>query len=122
MSDHRSTNRWQINRQVKIKLAGAESYADCFVRDINLKGAQISLAIKLPKDTFQRLSLLLTDDFVLNVEVWVVWQKTIEERNVYGLYFSKIQDSDKERIYQFIRQYFSGQLKQQWWQDQDKKN
>ena len=117
MSEHRFCNRWQINWQAKIKLEGAEVPAVCPIRNINLKGAQVSLAMKLPKDTFMRLSLVLSDDFILNVEVWVVWQKAIEVRNVYGFYFSKIHDSDKEKIYQFVRRNSPKLIDEQWWED-----
>lgn len=120
MTERRRLNRWQANKETKVKLEGAEALAKCSLRDINLKGAQISLAMKLPKDTFLKLSLVLSEDFILNVEAWVVWQKTIDGYYVYGIYFSCINDADKEKIYQFVRRYFPEQLAQQWWKGLEK--
>ena len=108
--DRRKNTRWEIERQVKIQLAGAEKCADCLIKDLNLKGIQVALSMKLPKDAFMRMSFFLADDFVLHVEAWVAWHKTLDEHNLYGLVFSKIQDSDREKIYRFLRRDFAGQL------------
>lgn len=115
MQERRRFIRWQIARQAKVKLQGAENFANCQVKDINFKGVQISLGMKLPKDTFLKLCLALSDEFAINTEIWVVWHKSIIETNTYGLYFSKISDADKEKIYQFIRSNFPEELNKQWW-------
>ncbi len=115
MTERRQLNRWQVDKEAKVKLEGAEAPASCSLKDINLKGAQISLAMKLPRDAFLKLNLVLTADFILNVEVWVVWHKGIDGYNIYGFYFSKIEDQDKDKIYQFIRKFYPQQLAQQWW-------
>lgn len=117
MQDRRRFVRWQIDKPAKVKLEGAQVFSDCMVKDINLKGLQIAWGLKLQKDTFVKLSVILSDEWALNVEVWVVWQKSIEGYNIYGLYFSKIFDSDKEKIYQFVRKYFPEQINKQWWQE-----
>lgn len=116
MPERRSFARWQVNRPAKIKLDGAESYAHCNVKDINLKGAQIHLRLKLPKDTFLKFELVLVEGFVLNLEAWVVWQKRINENYLFSLYFTKIKDTDKEKIYQFVRRYCAGEINKKWWQ------
>jgi hypothetical protein len=114
--DRRSFVRWGVGRPAKIKLDGAESYANCNIKDINLKGTQIHLKFKLPKDTFLKFKLVLAEDFILNLEGWVVWQKRIEENYIFGLYFTKINDSDKEKIYQFVRRYCANEINRKWWQ------
>ncbi len=116
MTERRRLNRWQVNREARLKLEGAVAPASCSLKDINFCGAQVALAMKLPKDVFLKLSLSLSEGLTLNVEVWVVWHKTIDGHNIYGFYFSKINDADKEKIYQFIRLNFSDQLAKQWWQ------
>jgi hypothetical protein len=108
--------RWQIEQEAKVKLEGAQEYAHCTISDISFMGTKISLALKLPKDTFLRLKIVLREGFILNVEVWVAWQRTIDGHNVYGLYFTKIKDPDKEKIYQFIRSNFPEQMNGKWWQ------
>lgn len=120
MQERRGIPRWQIDRQTKLKLEGAEAFAKCQLKDISFRGLQIALGIKLPKDTFLKLSLVLAEECILNVEAWVVWQKSIEVMNVYGLYFSRIRDADKEKIYQFLRRDFPGQLSQRWWPEKIK--
>jgi len=108
--------RWQIEQEAKVKLEGAQEYAHCTISDISFMGTKISLALKLPKDTFLRLKIVLREGLILNVEVWVAWQRTIDGHNVYGLYFTKIKDPDKEKIYKFIRSNFPEQMNGKWWQ------
>jgi len=118
--DRRKLARWQVNKEARLTLEGAEACAGCAVKDINLKGAQISLAMKLPTDTFLRLALILTEDCALNLEAWVAWQKTINGHYIYGIYFTRLQDVDKEKIYQFVRRHFPKQLTQKWWRGIEK--
>lgn len=114
--------RWQINRQAKIKLEGEADFADCRLMDISLKGMQVSLAQKLPKDKFLKLSIALSYEFSLDIEAWVAWHKIIDGHNLYGLYFDKISDSNKDKICQFMRVNHAQDLDKQLWQDkiQDK--
>lgn len=117
MQIKRRFNRWQIKQEAKIKLEGAVEYARCTINDISFLGAKISLPLKLPKDTFLKLKIVLQESFILNVEAWVAWQKTIDGTNVYGLYFTKINDPDKERIYHFVYEGFPEQLVSKWRQE-----
>ncbi len=114
--DRRGCCRWCVNKQVKIKLPGAENFALCQLKDINFKGTQISLGLKLPKDTFLALHVILPDENALQIEAWIVWHRTIDSRNIYGLYFSRISDADKEKLYQLVRKSCPEQLSKQWWQ------
>lgn len=116
MNERRGCFRWQINQQARVRLEGTQAFANCHIKDINLKGLQISLVLKLPKDTSLRLSLFLAEGFILDIEAWVVWHKTIMEANIYGLYFTRVKDQDKEKIYEFVRRYYSEQINRQWWQ------
>jgi len=116
MYDRRRLNRWQLGKQAKIRLEGQEDFADCYVSDLNLKGLRLICAQKLERDKYAQFTLELDKEFSFEVEVWVAWHKAMEGRQIYGLYFSKIKDSDKERIYQFIQRYFPAKIKQLWWQ------
>lgn len=117
MNERRIVPRWQINRQAKVKLEGAECFSDCQIRDINLKGLQICLGLKLQKDSFLKLCISLAEDYILDIETWVVWHKTIGDSNTYGLYFTRIKDNDKEKIYRFVYKFCPEQIKRQYWQD-----
>ncbi|MFC1674979.1 PilZ domain-containing protein [Candidatus Omnitrophota bacterium] len=117
MQEQRRFTRWFTKWQAKLELEGEAGPVECMVRDINYKGVQISSAVKLPADTFLRLTLALTEEFVIDdAEVWVVWHKAIMGKNLYGLYFAKIKDKDKEKIYRFVFKYFPKQVHQQTWQ------
>lgn len=115
MPERRRFVRWKINKDLKLKLEGAQNYADCTVNDISLAGCKISLRLKLQKDTFLKLSIVLSDDSAITIEAWVAWHKTIDGFNSYGVYFSKIRDGDKEIIYQFIRRNFPHLMANQLW-------
>ncbi len=117
MEQRRKLSRWQINRQAKIKLEGAQAFADCQIKDINLKGLQISLGMKLPRDSFLKFCIFFAQDCVLDIEAWVVWHKTILDTNTYGLYFTRVRDNDKEKIYRFVHKYCPEQIKRQYYPD-----
>lgn len=118
MHDRRAIKRWKISWQAKIKLEGAMAFIDCSIIDLSFKGFQAALAPKLPTDAFLKLSLILASDCaVKEIEVWVAWHRKIQSLNLYGFYFSRIKDEDKEKIYRFMRGHFSGLFHSQWWQD-----
>jgi hypothetical protein len=91
-------------------------FYDCTVSDLSLKGCRVSLTEKLPQNKRFKLTLVLSDDCSLDVEAWVAWHKTVEEYNIYGIYFARIRDSEREKIYQLIRRDFSEQVNKQWWE------
>lgn len=115
MQERRSCTRWQTNRSAEVKLEGALAYAHCVVNDINFKGMRISLKQHLTLDKFLKMTIMFSEGFCFDVEVWIVWHKRVMETEMYGFYFSRIKDSDKEKIYQFIRRYFAKQMAKQWW-------
>jgi len=117
MHVQRRFTRWQIRNEAKVRLEGAEATVGCMVNDISFNGIQIAIAQKLPKDTTLRMNVMLSDGSALELDVWVVWHKQVGSQNVYGLYFTKIKDQDKERIYKFMRSYFPHELNKQWWKD-----
>lgn len=118
MHDRRRCIRWQIDRQAQVTLEAAPSPVACIIHDINFKGARIFLKEELSLDKPLKLNIELSREFnSFELEAWVAWHKTIDGYNLYGLYFTKIKDLDKEKIYQFIREYFPEKINQQWWKD-----
>lgn len=115
LAERRRFVRWRINKNLKVKLEGAQNCANCVVNDISLTGCKISLGFRLQKDTFLKLTIVLSDESDITIEAWVAWGKTIDCLNCYGIYFSKIKDGDKEKIYQFIRCNFPHLLTSQLW-------
>ena len=110
MQERRRFMRWQINRQAKFRLEQAVQEAFCQIKDINYKGAQIVINTKLPEDVAFRLNLKLSQECSFEAEVWVAWRKVISGVNHYGLYFSKIKDADKNKIYDFVYTFFPNDL------------
>jgi len=119
--ERRQVPRWDINKDTEIKLQGALNFAECRLGDISFKGLRISLAMKLPKDAFLKVVMVLTEEQILELEIWVVWHKTMDGRNVYGCYFSGISEADKEKIYKYIHKYCPDQLRKQQWRGIKKK-
>jgi len=115
MQIHRRCVRWQINKKAQIELAG--EFTECVILDMGFNGARISLERKLAHDAFLKLNINLSADLNFQVEAWVAWHKSREGINLYGIYFAKIRDTDKERIFKFIRNNFPQQVNKEWWKD-----
>ncbi|MFH0855263.1 MAG: PilZ domain-containing protein [Candidatus Omnitrophota bacterium] len=102
MQERRKLARWLAGRQVKIKLENKDCAVACYLKDINFSGMQIILVPRLAVSRYIKFELALSEDFTLKSEAWVAWQKEIEGHNVYGLYFTKLRESDKDGIYKFV--------------------
>ncbi|MDD5465796.1 MAG: PilZ domain-containing protein [Candidatus Omnitrophica bacterium] len=113
MGERRKLARWQVNQHAALKLEQAAEELFCQIKDINSKGARITLNTKLPQDSRLKMSLRLSENYAVEAEVWVAWHKVINGINHYGLYFSRIKDADKDKIYKFINRYRSNGLKQE---------
>jgi hypothetical protein len=102
MLERRTLTRWQINKRAVFKLAKATEDLYCQIKDINPGGAQVVLYTKLPQDVSFKMQLRLSEDYTIEAKVWVSWHKLINGTNHYGLYFSGIEEVDKDKINQFI--------------------
>lgn len=121
MQLRRRSVRWQLDCEAGLEFKGNASGVNCVLHDISYNGARISLDEKLARDTILEIKICLSAGIELCVEAWVIWHKYIEDVNVYGLYFTKIKDSDKEKISKFIRRDFTPQLATKWWRDSTEK-
>ena len=115
MQERRRFTRWQVSLQAKFRLEEAVEETFCQIKDINYKGTQVILNAKLPEDTAFRLNLRLSEECGFDAEVWVAWRKVVDGINHYGLYFSKIRDADKDKIYKFIYTHKPNDLNKGWW-------
>ncbi len=116
MQERRNLTRWRLVHKARLKQEGAQVWVDCHIIDINFKGMQVALPIGLQRDIFIKMQIILSEDCTIELEAWAAWRKTVYNLNVHGLYFTKIKDEDKEKIYQFVRTYVPQQLNQKWWQ------
>jgi hypothetical protein len=119
MEVRRRFARWKINVSAKMKLAGAEKFVNCHIEDISMRGVKISLPLKLPDDKFVKLTLALSDTFMLNIEAWVGWHKSANGVNTYGLYFTRIAESDKEKIFRYFNANKRDGLEKAWWHEDE---
>lgn len=111
MRDRRHFIRWQINTKAKLRLEGAVADITCNIIDLSFSGARICLALKLPQDAPLKIKISLSEGFNFKAEIWVAWHRRIMDKNVYGVYFNRIKDSDKAAIYKFMYRDFPDVLK-----------
>ena len=115
MKVKRQATRWRINSRVKLQVEGGDP-CDCTLNDLSPKGCRLCVEAKLPRNRRFELCLVLSDEHNIKIEAWVAWHKTLEEQEVYGLYFSRINDADREKIYKFMRSDFSEEVNAKWWE------
>lgn len=117
MQEKRSCPRWQVNWQARVKCGGRDSPVECYINNVNFKGLRLSFKEELQVNTIVSLDIFLTDDFALNIEAKIVWHKTAEGLHCHGLFFTRIKDCDKQRLSQFVRKNFKGEVNRLCWQD-----
>jgi len=117
MKDLRQYNRWQIAHEARLFVEGSQEHYCCRVRDVSLKGVQVMLKEDLPKDSTIKLALTLSRDCVIRPDAWVAWHKVKEDINTYGLYFTRVCDADKEKIYRFLREHYPEEVNRNWFRD-----
>jgi len=115
--DRRHLVRWQIGHQAKLQIEGEQEKTECLVEDINFLGCKLILTKTLKQDKHIKITLEFSEDFIFEIEVWVVWHKVVAGRNIYGVFFTRIRDEDKERLHQFIQRKIPNRVWQQWWQE-----
>lgn len=115
-AEKRHVTRWKINWQAQLICEGEEAPVKCRVMDCSFRGIRVITDERLKTDAFYRFMLCLSSDCAIDIEVWLVWHKTVAGANAYGFYFTRIADSDKEKIYKFMLQNFPRQVYNKWWQ------
>ena len=115
MEEKRRYKRWQIEKAAQCRFE--ESALDCFLKDISFKGAGIPLKA-VPEDLSKTcdLRIAIADDAEpLNVDCDIVWQRKTDKNTELGLYFRRIKDRDKERIFRYVFERYPEQLTKDWW-------
>ena len=117
MKERRSSGRWQVDYQASVKIPGHDHLFYCTVDDINFKGLRIRFPRYIDMDDVLTLDISLSNELSLKTEAAIAWNKVVGQDDVYGLFFTKIKDSDKENIYKFIQRNFSEKIRQQVYRD-----
>ena len=99
--------RWNIQASAKIKWQGAKDYVACEVRDLNMRGFCLALPEKLAEYN-TRAELYFNEKYFFDIEISVTWHKEAQGKQVYGIKFLKVRDSDREKIYQMMKENFAG--------------
>ena len=108
--ERRILPRWQISAEAKIKYDGQESYINCHIANLNMRGFCLITPQKLPLDCCH-FTIYFNEKYFFDVEAQVLWCNESEGKNIYGAKFSRIRDSDKEKMYQMMRENFPNQIR-----------
>jgi hypothetical protein len=112
--ERRQLPRWEIKKEVQVKLGGAGGFGSGYMEDLNLKGMCIALAQKLPEGACVKIDVKI-DNFNFHVEASVPWVKEDQGRYVHGLSFNSMMDEDKSKVDAYITSNCFTQLKDKWW-------
>jgi hypothetical protein len=115
MVERREIPRWEVKREAKVWMPQTQGFSHCIIEDFHLKGMCVSFDKKLPQQGSLRMSFALGDGFdMIKIEAKIPWAKEEQGRYIYGLSFSRIFETDKDKIAQYINNYCSDQFKDKW--------
>ncbi|MDD5561146.1 MAG: PilZ domain-containing protein [Candidatus Omnitrophica bacterium] len=107
--ERRMLPRWKIVSSAKVKLQNSEDYIACEVRDLNLRGFCLGVAEEISGNEV-RMELYFNEKYFFDIEASVTWHKEADGKHIYGLKFLRVRDSDREKIYQMMKDIFSDYL------------
>lgn len=116
MQERRRLPRWQFESSLLCKALEKEtSESRGFLQDINLVGAKVYLKTQVVVQSKIRLEIKIPNqESPILVEGEVIWQNSPKTTGFpTGIRFTLFKPSDKERILD----YFSEQIKQNWWRE-----
>ena len=106
LAEARILPRWKITSPAKIKWHDSKDYLACEVRDLNMRGFSLGLAEKIPEND-ARVELYFNEKYFFNIEISITWHKEVDGKQIYGIKFLKVRDSDREKIYQMMKENFA---------------
>ena len=115
MDEKRRYKRWQIDKAAHCRFA--DRALSCSLIDVSFKGAKIFLeAAQLNLGKSCDLTIKIIHELEpISIGCDVIWQNQRDRNVELGLYFSRIKDNDKERIFRYVFDYFPEQITKQWW-------
>ena len=115
MEERRSYPRMKVNREAVFRIENRSNPIACTVEDISVSGIRLALNKNLLPEVFSNIGLAIGDILNFNLGAQVAWHDESEGRNTYGLSFNRIDDVDRNRISQYIRENSFKDLRDQWW-------
>ena len=117
MEERRQLPRWEINKEVKVWLPEARSFRYAYVKDIHLKGMCVASDKRLFQQQVVKMAFAIGESFdLIKVEAEIPWVREDDGRYFYGLSFTRIDDLEKDKIYQYYSTNCYDQLKHKWWE------
>lgn len=110
MRIQRRVVRWAVHKDAKVQAPGNETFVPAVIHDISLKGMRVALDDLLPTRIGFLLTAVLPDQEKIECDAWAVWRREAGARRYYGLYFTRLNDTDKEKICRFIRREYPQSL------------
>ncbi len=117
MEERRISPRLAINQFASLVVGDSIKPIPCTVEDISASGMRVSLSKYLFPEVFSNVSFALTDNFSFDVGANVRWQESTDTNNTYGITFTRIEDSDRSRIEQFVNSSLEEDKKSNWWRE-----
>jgi len=116
MIERRQLPRWEVKKEVKVLFPQTQGINHCIIEDMHLKGMQISFNERLLLIQPMRMSFALGGEYdFIKIEAKIPWLKEGHGRYFYGLLFTKIDEEDKDKMYQYITANCYDQFKRNWW-------
>ena len=116
MNERRQLPRWEVKKEIKVWIPMTQGFGHCVVEDMHLKGMRVSFNKPLPRQESVGMSFAIGDGFdFIKIEAKIPWSKEDQGRYVYGLLFSKVDDSNKDRLSQYMITNADDQFKNKWW-------
>jgi len=111
---------WDISTKVNYRIEESNMKGEALCKDIATTGMRLCLNKRLLMGTALALKIDLPDyPRPLFAQGEIVWHREVEEGKEYfeaGVCFTKIKDSDKQRIYNFVFDWGQDELVNLWWQ------
>jgi hypothetical protein len=99
--------RWKIGAPAKVRWQGSKDYVACEVRDLNMRGLCLLLVEKVTQYN-TRIELYFNEKYFFDIEISVTWHKEVDGKQIYGIRFLKVRDSEREKLYQMVKENFAG--------------
>ena len=117
MNERRQLPRWKIKQEAMVWMPEEPILAShCLIENMHLKGMCVSFHKRLPNEKTARMTFAVGDDNDhIKIMARILWKKEYQGFYVYGLSFVKIDETDRDKMYQYINTHCYDQFKNNWW-------
>lgn len=121
MQERRRYVRWSVTSPLRYKIQGSNLESMGLTKDISMGGIGAFILEELPQGSILDLILEIPDELrPIKTEGKLIWKKQIQrekrEQFITGVFFTRLKDEDKEKIYRYVRENLSNEITKRWWQ------